>query len=266
MPNGHRLLLLLSALSAACASEIGDECVTSNECATSDGDRICMTELLEGFPDGYCTTFNCDPGSCASEAICVGYRSSLANAAECQSPSERPRLQRTYCMRSCASDGDCRTGYACIDVGADDDPWGAEVLETGSRAAKTKICAVPYSEPEDEPQRSAGVCEWEVADPAEPTSASHGSSTDGGAASGSSVDGGPDGSPADSASNDGGPTGSASDDGGPAGGVSNDGGPGVVGAADLDASAVDGSTMDDAEAGRVALPAAPRDAAIDAGP
>lgn len=147
-------------LLGACASEVGDECTTSSDCATTESDRLCLTQALEGFPGGYCTEFNCDPGSCPSEAVCVGYRSELANADECDTGSSR--LQRSYCMRTCSKDSDCRGGYACIDVSGDD-VWGAEIIETGSRASDTKICALAYSGA-DEDDRSSEVCRWRAAE------------------------------------------------------------------------------------------------------
>ncbi len=161
MPSHFRTLAALCCLLGACAPEIGDDCSTSADCATTDQSRLCLSEALESFPGGYCTVFNCQPGSCPSESVCVGYRTALANAPECQDPSARARLQQTYCMRTCSKDGDCRTGYACIDMG-EENPWGASVLEEGKRASRTKICAVPYSEPEDAPDRSADVCSWQL--------------------------------------------------------------------------------------------------------
>jgi hypothetical protein len=69
------------------------------------------------------------------------------------------RLQRTFCMRECESDGDCRSGYACIDMGQPGNPYGAVVVE-GSGSGK--VCAVPS---QGEPLRDAtgfdgvpGVC------------------------------------------------------------------------------------------------------------
>jgi hypothetical protein len=164
--------LVACLLLGACTSEIGDECSTSSDCATTESDRLCLTQALEGFPGGYCTEFNCDPGSCPKEAVCVGYRTELANADECASGSNR--LQRSYCMRSCSKDSDCRGGYACVDV-SEETVWGAEVIETGSRANKTKICALAYSGPEAD-DRSADVCRWRASEsdagpPGEPTEA-----------------------------------------------------------------------------------------------
>lgn len=148
---------------AACTSEIGDDCTTSSECATTDSSRICITQLLEGFPGGYCTIFNCEPGSCPGEASCIGFRTSLANDEPCEGSFASTRLQRSYCMRTCSNDSDCRSGYACVDVDQDENPWGATVLEEGSRRERSKICTVAYSEPAEAPDRSSEVCRWQPA-------------------------------------------------------------------------------------------------------
>ncbi len=166
---------LLLFWAAACTKEIGDGCTTSSECATEDANRICITQLLEGFPGGYCTIFNCEPNSCPSESVCIGFRTSLANAEQCEGGSESTRLQRSYCMRTCSSDGDCRSGYACVDVD-EDNPWGATVLERDDRRERSKICTVAYSEPDQSEDRSADVCQWrprgELPDAAAPVSSS----------------------------------------------------------------------------------------------
>jgi hypothetical protein len=151
---------LLAGLLAACTSEIGDGCTTSSDCAVTEADRLCLTEALEGFPGGYCTEFNCEPGSCPGEAVCVGYRTTLANSEACAEGSAR--LQRSYCMRSCSRDGDCRDGYACVDMG-DENVWGAEIIEKGKRASKTKVCTLAYTGAE-EGDRSSDVCRWRTAD------------------------------------------------------------------------------------------------------
>jgi hypothetical protein len=149
-------LLLFSTCASllwGCEVLIGDECTSAAECSQEEP-RLCLTQALEGYPGGYCTIFNCDPGTCPGEAVCVGYRSHLSTTAECSGPFAEARLQRTFCMRSCNSGADCRPGYACIDLG-DENPWGAEVLERGRN---TKVCALAYSGPEVSQDRSSDVC------------------------------------------------------------------------------------------------------------
>jgi hypothetical protein len=145
---------LLSNLALGCKVEIGDECTTAADCSQEEP-RLCLTDVLEGFPGGYCTIFNCEPGSCPAEAVCVGYRTSLSDTPECSGALSDTRLERTFCMRSCSSSSDCRSGYACIDL-AGPDPWGAEVLERPGR--NTKVCALAYSGPDIPEDRPSDVC------------------------------------------------------------------------------------------------------------
>ena len=128
------LVALAAALSFGCKPEIGDECSVSTDCS-STGDRLCDTTQ----PNGYCTIFNCEPGTCPEEAICVAFFTSTSMA--CQDPQDDDRLQRTYCMRSCDVDGDCRSQYACRDMGLKN-PWGAQVMEYGHKNGR--VCIVPY--------------------------------------------------------------------------------------------------------------------------
>jgi hypothetical protein len=132
---GVVLAAAFAVLLAGCKPEIGDDCSVSTDCS-STGDRLCDTTQ----PGGYCTIFNCEPGTCPEEAICVGFATSSSKL--CQDPQSEDRLQRTYCLRSCDSDGDCRSGYECGNVGVPDNAWSATVMESGGN---TKVCIVPYS-------------------------------------------------------------------------------------------------------------------------
>jgi len=129
------LVVCTAAFALACSPEIGDECSVSTDCSNS-GDRLCDTTQ----PGGYCTIFNCEPGTCPEEAICIGYYTSDSKV--CKDPQEEPRLMRTYCLRRCDGNGDCRSGYRCIDMNKNN-PWGAEVVEYGP--INGSVCVVPYS-------------------------------------------------------------------------------------------------------------------------
>lgn len=133
--------LFLAALAIGCAPKIGDDCTSSSDCSVQ-GDRLCDTTL----PGGYCTIFNCEPGTCPEdESVCVAFNGSV-----CDDPLRTPRFQRTFCMARCDDDGDCRSGYACVDMGSavvDIDP------------PTRKVCVVrpeAVSEPEG---GERGVCE-----------------------------------------------------------------------------------------------------------
>jgi hypothetical protein len=115
----------------------------STDCSAA-GDRLCATDQ----PDGYCTIFNCEPGSCPEEAICVGFGSNLSTVSDaCEDPQGSSRFQRTFCMARCDEDDDCRSGYECIDMGNPNNPWGAIVVENGASRGEVngKVCAVPLA-------------------------------------------------------------------------------------------------------------------------
>lgn len=129
-------VIALCALSLiGCKPEIGDECSVSTDCSNV-GDRLCDTTQ----PNGYCTIFNCEPGTCPEEAICVAYHTS--ESLVCEDPQSGQRLQRTFCLRRCDGNGDCRVGYSCEDLGKKN-PWGADVVEFGP--TNGKVCVVPFS-------------------------------------------------------------------------------------------------------------------------
>lgn len=113
----------------ACTPDIGDACVVHSDCSQT-GDRICEPN----FPGGYCTIFNCEPGTCPSEAHCVAFYSAPSSSVEnlaCGDPTER-RFQRTFCMKTCSGDSDCRSGYACVDYALPNNAVVAVVVERGS--------------------------------------------------------------------------------------------------------------------------------------
>jgi hypothetical protein len=128
-------LLCVLVVAAGCKPEIGDDCQVSTDCSNV-GDRLCDTTQ----PGGYCTIFNCEPGTCPEEAICVGFKTSIS--ASCPDPQDGIRLQRTFCMRNCSDNSDCRSGYQCIDLGNPQNPWGAKVMESGSYNGA--VCIVPH--------------------------------------------------------------------------------------------------------------------------
>jgi hypothetical protein len=142
-------LIAFAALLAGCNPEIGDECSVSTDCSRT-GDRLCDTTM----PGGYCTIFNCEPGTCPSEAVCVAFETAIAK--ECKDPQSGTRLTRTFCMRNCESDSDCRSDYACVDLAAKDDPWGAEIIESGDRNGA--VCIPPYSAAPLPDDHSTEVC------------------------------------------------------------------------------------------------------------
>jgi hypothetical protein len=88
----HALLtaLLLWPLSA-CTPQIGDACLTSQEC---NAGQLCDTSS----PGGYCTLTPCEDSGCPEEATCVEFEGA-----------------QTWCVLRCEADDDCRDGYTCRD-------------------------------------------------------------------------------------------------------------------------------------------------------
>jgi hypothetical protein len=141
---------LLAVLAGGCQPDIGDPCRLPSDCALG-GDRICDTTFSAS---GYCTIFNCEPGGCPEEAVCVSYQGVVSAVEGCQIGQ---RLQRTFCMKACEDDGDCRVrdGFACIDLSGQN-PWSARVVERDSR--RQRVCAIPYTGPLIPEDRSGDVC------------------------------------------------------------------------------------------------------------
>jgi hypothetical protein len=143
-------LCVCAAIAAGCQPEIGDSCSISDDCS-QQGDRLCDTTQ----PGGYCTKFNCEPDSCPEEATCVAFtRASVENPACDESPTALAG-KRTFCMRRCKKDGDCRSGYECGDVGESGNPWGATVVDEDSPGHRVCIVPVETVSPEG---AEAAVC------------------------------------------------------------------------------------------------------------
>jgi hypothetical protein len=147
--DARRFLIGLALLLASCQPKIGDTCVLHTDCSATGG-RICEPNL----PGGYCTIFNCEPGTCPAEAACVAYGVDVSTA--CSTSLDR-RLERTFCMKSCTTPSDCdRGGYECIDVSDPlTNPWGAQVVDVGKSGS---ICTIPASRPPMVTGESTQVC------------------------------------------------------------------------------------------------------------
>jgi hypothetical protein len=72
-----------------CAPAVGDSCSVNSDCPTA---AFCDTSS----PGGYCTIQDCRPGECPAQSVCVRFDD-----------------RNSYCLQSCSSDEDCRSGYAC---------------------------------------------------------------------------------------------------------------------------------------------------------
>jgi len=144
-----RLVLALGSLLGGfgCKPKIGEDCATSVDCSIN-GDRLCDVTL----PGGYCTVFNCEPNGCPDEAVCVAF-----GEGTCSNPAVSTRFRRTFCMRSCEGDSDCRGGsYKCIDLSRDQ---SRQVVDTNP--SNRRICGVPSSygtSPPPAPPPDPAVC------------------------------------------------------------------------------------------------------------
>jgi hypothetical protein len=161
LPQSVWLLLALAAVAVGCKPKIGEDCRISTDCSAS-GDRLCDITA----PGGYCTMYNCEPGSCPEgESLCVQFgaqRSPIAACLDRQAPSP---YARSFCMATCDSDSDCRSGYSCENLSGEQNPWNA-VLIDGDRG--DKACVVPISKDAVVSDEGAGgafgdVCRAELA-------------------------------------------------------------------------------------------------------
>jgi hypothetical protein len=107
--------------------------------------------------------FNCEPGGCPDEAICVAFSGGRQSRQRCQDTAASLLKRRTYCLRSCHANKDCRTGYECADLGRAGNAWGAVVVESG--APDGRVCVVPV-ETASADGAELGVCEPRETPPA----------------------------------------------------------------------------------------------------
>lgn len=137
-PHGAPLLVLCALASSGCLPKIGDDCKTDADCSQL-GDRVCDTSQY----GGYCTQFNCTPDSCPDgEGICVAFGNTPSLAHGCADEGRPSPYARSFCMKPCERDVDCRDFYACIDL-AELNPWAADVIQ--APPSPTKVCVVPQS-------------------------------------------------------------------------------------------------------------------------
>jgi hypothetical protein len=134
-PSGlPRLLALLVIAVAACSPEIGDKCQISTDCSIR-GDRLCDISQ----PGGYCTQLNCRANSCADDAACILFYSAVPGCTfDDRSGTFGSRVARSFCMKWCESNADCRDGYVCAD--ARTYPWNAVILDD-NQAKRTCLAA-----------------------------------------------------------------------------------------------------------------------------
>jgi hypothetical protein len=132
------VLVLGVAAASGCSPKIGDKCSVSTDCSQA-GDRLCDPTQ----PDGYCTVFNCEPNGCPDDSLCVSF-----NDVSCSNAAMSMRFQRTFCMATCQKNGDCRSGYVCLDTTNDAVRQVVDVNpSTRSICAVQPVTTAPMSDP-----------------------------------------------------------------------------------------------------------------------
>jgi hypothetical protein len=140
--HGRHLLLVrlfplfaLASGALGCTPEIGDKCQISTDCSVR-GDRLCDISQ----PGGYCTQLNCAANGCSDDASCVLFNSAIPGCKfDDRGGMSGSRVARSFCMKWCESNGDCRDGYVCADPRGY--PWNAVILDDNQ--AKKSCLATP---------------------------------------------------------------------------------------------------------------------------
>jgi hypothetical protein len=143
---------LLGASLAGCQPKIGDACELATDCSAT-GARLCDRSM----PGGYCTLFNCEPGSCPEdEGVCVAFDPELDPACGPLDDAQPARFLRTFCMAPCGSGDDCREGYACLEPSVQ----GAKIVDPSPVSRRVCLRASSVG-----PSSSNGGSDGESAEP-----------------------------------------------------------------------------------------------------
>ena len=149
--------VLLAAFAFGCTPKIGDGCTTSTNCS-AQGDRLCDTTE----PGGYCTLFNCEPGGCPDDSLCINFGTQLSPVNQCSTSQGNSPYQQSFCMAPCSSNGDCRGGYACLDLSgkpkADGSPGNYVGAVLADDHGDGKVCAAAALGVPPDLNMASGVC------------------------------------------------------------------------------------------------------------
>lgn len=130
------------AVLTACTPKIGDDCQLSTDCSlSSSSNRLCDTSQ----PGGYCTEFNCSGNGCGDDAACTLFEAAIPGCGyDDRNGASGARTARAFCVATCESNGDCRSGYTCVDPRTA--PWSALILDDRQNV---KTCMVIASASQD---------------------------------------------------------------------------------------------------------------------
>jgi hypothetical protein len=136
---------------------LGTSCGGTAECASMDDDPICLPSDL-GFDAGYCSEFcSLANDDCPGDGHCYDYGIGADG----------------ICLDGCTDGGDCRSGYACVDLGLaskvcyippesdcenyEDDDFD-QLTDCDDPDCKATQTCVPGTEPYGEPCTSHNQC------------------------------------------------------------------------------------------------------------
>lgn len=143
-PLAFAATMLAGLVGLACQPSIGDRCNLSTDCSQR-GDRLCDRSQgaayrttdggdggqIIGLPPsgGYCTIFNCVGNGCPDEAACVVAGGAVPGCG--YTDRGVSRSARSFCLRTCEADSDCRAdeGYKCKGIVRPGKPLGAADIE-----------------------------------------------------------------------------------------------------------------------------------------
>ena len=80
----------LAVGASGCTPQVGDPCDLATDCSPV-GELLCDTTQ----PGGYCTQFNCEPGRCTDDSLCIAFRARESIELACDNPQVPSRFETT---------------------------------------------------------------------------------------------------------------------------------------------------------------------------
>ena len=122
-----------------CHKKIGDSCGYDFDCSPNMN-RNCDRSQ----PGGYCLILSCTSDQCPDEAVCVEFTTPCPNGPsleldgglEYEEACDQMATNRgrSYCLRYCKKDSDCRADYIC------DDPENLDAMIVDSKHSDRGVC------------------------------------------------------------------------------------------------------------------------------